>query len=102
MTKKTVSVDADVVKNIALKQAKVDSLKSVLESFLLDHSSDSFAVAKTIRTLNDEIANAQYDFDRAKDEMVSKYIPEEVRMGSTDWSLDFFKNELTYTVDDAA
>ena len=93
---KTILVDAETVKDIALKNAKVDSLKSVLEWFLIEHKTDGEAVKNTIRTMNDEIASAQCDFDQAKNALISEFIPEQDKAGNLSWSLDYYSNMLTY------
>jgi len=96
-----INIPEDVVEEIQLKDAKVRAHQGILTSFLESHTLDSSAdiLERPIIVKYQEMtAEAQAEFEKAKDTMIMSFVDPEVQKTVASWNLDYGHCELILKV----
>lgn len=99
MTESKVKVPEDVVDDIQLKGAIVDSASDVVATFLEMHAMDTNTNAidsPVFAGYERKLAAARQEWERAKSAMLESMLDESTRLALKSWNLDYNTCELTY------
>lgn len=101
MESKIFSVDEEIVNDLQLKDCKVAAMQAVLTNFLEMHLLDSNTDAiesPIIKEFQNKVLAAKIDFEKAKDAMLHKVLPDDIRERVVNWSLSYFDCELSCVI----
>ena len=93
-----IKVDEDVVIDIQLKDNECQVLDDVYSDLINKHigdTDDSFMDAPVVIRARKDASKARIEWERAKNDMVQKYIPKEKQPLVRNWNLDYGTCELT-------
>lgn len=100
---KTYTVDAATVDNLCRLNAVVQSRHAITVNYLEAHSADNndVAVKSPVFLAYQRLAEeAELEYMNAKDAMIKDNIPEDLRIHTSVWQLDFSTGILTVEVKD--
>ena len=95
-----IMVDEDVVTDIQLKDNERQVLNDVYSNLINQHigdTNDSFMDAPVVTRARKDAAKASVAWERAKNDMVQKFIPADKQKIVRNWNLDYATCELTLT-----
>lgn len=98
---KVVLVDEEVVADIQLKQMEYETRAAIVREFLTEHQldTDDRALTSPVFTrFQKDTAKSRLVWERAKDQMALKFIPDNLKDKVKNWNLNYGTNELTLTV----
>lgn len=96
---KTITINEDLVNEIQLKDATVQTMKDVVKNLIETHAleeKDIVTISPVFFGLQKRLSEAEVAFTKAKDAMIHEILDEETRKNLTFWNLDYFSCELTY------
>ena len=95
---KTITLDADFVKEISDAHASYQSQNDILTSLINQHITDQtdvFVESQVYKTLSSRCAEALQKFEGLKASVEPKFIPREPGYVAKDWNLDYQTGQLT-------
>ena len=104
-TTETITVDEETVLGIQLMDTERQVLDDVCSDLLSKHMHDadgSFMASPVLARVREEASMALARWERAKDAMAEKYIPEGKRALVQGWNLDYATCELMLVLKPAA
>lgn len=92
MTEIKIQIPEEVVNKIQLKDFETISMQSVIANILESHVLDTDA--RILETpvfggYQNMLIKARKEFEQAKNEMIMKYVDEDVRKSIINWNLDY-------------
>lgn len=92
MTEIKIQIPEEVVNKIQLKDFETISMQSVIANILESHVLDTDA--RILETpvfggYQNMLVKVRKEFEQAKDEMIMKYVDEDVRKSIINWNLDY-------------
>lgn len=94
-------IDENIVADIQLHDASVITHKAVIQDMLTTHAYDKVDVVTNnvvFKKYQEDLNKEFIAFEAAKNVMIERYVPAEIRAGSFDWNLDYNTCKLTVTV----
>lgn len=98
---KVILVDEEVVADIQLKQMEYETRAAIVKEFLTEHQldTDDRALTSPVFTrFQKDMTKARLEWERAKDQMALKLIPDNIKDKVKNWNLNYGTNELTLTI----
>lgn len=103
MKEVVISVDERIVSDVQLKDITVQSLQSIVMSFMEMHaldSKDTVLNSPVFLGMQKKVIDARRDFENAKDAMITQVVPEDTRKKVTSWNLAYNRCELILCVEE--
>lgn len=97
MTTKTIQIPEDVVDAIQYQDSKQQAINNIVAKLIDTHSTDSddsFMNSPVFRNYNNMAADEMMKFDKLKNDMALKYIPEDDFKAAKRWTLDYGTGNL--------
>lgn len=101
MKKVNIAIDEEIVNKIQLKDFEMQASKDVIAVLLDTHTLDADAklvASPVFAAYQKRLVEAKAAFERAKDEMITYHVDEELRKQILNWNLDYYSCTLTLQV----
>ncbi len=96
-----IKVDEEVVADIQAKDISAKTAEDIIAKMIDQHQLDtdtSFMKSPVFREYQKEATAKRLEWERAKDAMALKFIPEKLSDKVKSWNLNYGTNELTLTL----